>query len=106
LEEATGVKWEREEDVPHIMESPGQHARHYAPRTPFHLFKSREEAPAGRGLILEMPMDLEGYAANLYAALRTADKEGWDWIGVIRPPDKPEWAGILDRLRRASAAVR
>jgi len=104
LEETTGVAWEREEDVPHIMESPGQHARHYAPRTPFYVFVSRVETPAGRGIILDLPLDREAYAAHLYAALRSADKEGWDWIGVMKPPDGPEWAGILDRLRRASAA--
>jgi L-threonylcarbamoyladenylate synthase len=102
LEEATGVRWEREEDVPRIMESPGQHARHYAPRTPFHVLASPADAPAGRGRILEMPANRESYAANLYAALRLADKEGWDWIAVIEPPDLPEWTGIRDRLRRAS----
>jgi L-threonylcarbamoyladenylate synthase len=103
LEEVTGVAWGVEEDVPRIMESPGQHPRHYAPRTPFYVFASRTTTPAGKGLILEMPVDCEAYAAHLYAALHTADKEGWDWIGVLRPPDRPEWAGILDRLRRASA---
>jgi L-threonylcarbamoyladenylate synthase len=39
----------------------------------------------------------------LYAVLHEADKEGWDWIAVVEPPDKPEWAGIRDRLQRASA---
>jgi len=102
LEEVTGVGWDRERDVPEIMESPGQHARHYAPRTPLHLFKSRWEPPPGRGLILELPQDSEACAASLYASLHDADKEGWDWIGVVEPPDRPEWAGIRDRLRRAS----
>jgi L-threonylcarbamoyladenylate synthase len=102
LEEATGVTWEREEDVPEIMESPGQHARHYAPRTPLHLLQSRWEPPIGRGVVINLPLDCVAYAANLYSALHAADKEGWDWIGVIEPPDKPEWAGIRDRLRRAS----
>ncbi|MBV9405608.1 MAG: threonylcarbamoyl-AMP synthase, partial [Acidobacteriaceae bacterium] len=35
LEEATGVVWDREVDLPHIAESPGLHPRHYAPHTPF-----------------------------------------------------------------------
>jgi L-threonylcarbamoyladenylate synthase len=104
LEEATGVAWEREQDVPEIMESPGQHARHYAPRTPLFLLPSRAEPPAGKGVIIDLPPACEAYAANLYAALHAADKEGWDWIGVIEPPDKPAWAGIRDRLRRASTA--
>ena len=103
LEEVTGVAWEREQDTPEVMESPGQHARHYAPRTPLHLFKSRWEPPPGRGLILNLPHECKAYAAHLYAALHSADKEGWDWIGVIEPPDQPEWDGIRDRLRRASA---
>jgi L-threonylcarbamoyladenylate synthase len=103
LEEATGVSWEREEDVPQIMESPGQHARHYAPRTPFYLLTARGATPTGRGRILEMPEDRDAYAAQLYATLRSADSEGWDWIAVVEPPDLPEWTGIRDRLRRASA---
>jgi L-threonylcarbamoyladenylate synthase len=103
LEEATGVPWELEEDVPQIVESPGQHVRHYAPRTPFYVFKSRFETPPGRGLIIDLPPEREAYATNLYAVLHEADKEGWDWIAVVEPPDKPEWAGIRDRLKRASA---
>jgi L-threonylcarbamoyladenylate synthase len=102
LEETTGVKWEQEQDVPEVMESPGQHARHYAPRTPLYLFQARGEPPTGKGVIISLPPGCAEYAANLYAALHEADKEGWDWIGVIEPPDKPEWAGIRDRLRRAS----
>jgi L-threonylcarbamoyladenylate synthase len=102
LEEATGVPWDLEADLPQIVESPGQHARHYAPRTPFYVFKARFETPPGRGLILDLPPEREAYATNLYAVLHAADQEGWDWIAVIEPPDKPEWAGIRDRLKRAS----
>ena len=104
LEEATGVAWERERDVPEVMESPGQHARHYAPRTQLYLLKTRWETPKGRGLVLNLPNNPTACAAVLYADLHAADKEGWDWIGVVEPPDNPEWAGIRDRLRRASAA--
>jgi L-threonylcarbamoyladenylate synthase len=103
LEEVTGVAWDREEDVPHIMESPGQHARHYAPRTPFYVLETRGQTPPGRGFVLDLPLQSEAYAANLYAALRAADNGGWDWIGVIEPPNSPEWAGIRDRLKRAAA---
>jgi L-threonylcarbamoyladenylate synthase len=102
LEEATGGAWDCEEDVPEVMESPGQHARHYAPSTPLYLLKTRWETPEGRGVILNLPNNPTACAAVLYADLHTADKEGWDWIGVVEPPDKPEWAGIRDRLRRAS----
>jgi L-threonylcarbamoyladenylate synthase len=30
------------------------------------------------------------------------DAEGWEWIAVERPPETPEWAGVLDRLKRAA----
>ena len=58
--------------------------------------------PAGRGHIIEMPTDLETYANRLYSELHRADREGWDWIAVIQPPNAPAWSGVLDRLRRAS----
>lgn len=103
LEQATGVGWDRELDLPHIQESPGLHRRHYAPRTPFYLLEPGEPAPAGRGLILEMPNDAPSFAAQLYSTLHAADGGGWDWIAIRKPPETPQWAGILDRLKRASA---
>lgn len=102
LAQAAGVVLEREMDLPHIVESPGQHPRHYAPRTRFLLLESENAAPEGRGRILDMPADPKPFAAALYAELHKADREGWDWIAIRRPPDTPEWAGILDRLQRAS----
>ncbi len=106
LEAATGVIWEREVDRPHIVgpaESPGLHPRHYAPRTPFYLLEPDITVPSGRGRIIELPTSRDEFAHGLYAELHQADTEGWDWIAVRKPPDTPEWAGILDRLRRASA---
>jgi L-threonylcarbamoyladenylate synthase len=102
LETTTGVSWDREKDVPHISESPGQYARHYAPRTPFYVLEPDTKPPAGRGRILQMPADLKAYAHRLYSELHQADNEGWDWIAVIQPQNTPEWSGVLDRLRRAS----
>ena len=90
-------------DLPHISESPGLHQRHYAPRTPFYLLEPGATKPAGSGRVIEMPVDAQSYAEALYANLHDADCEGWDWIAVQKPPETPEWAGILDRLRRASA---
>ena len=104
LEQATGVRFEREIDLPHIVEAPGQHPRHYAPRTRFILLEEGAATPDGRGRILDMPEDPGPFAAALYAELHEADKEGWDWIAIRRPPDTPEWTGILDRLQRASAS--
>ena len=102
LEAVTGLRWEREMDLPHISESPGLHARHYAPRTAFYVLEPGGAKPAGDGRVIEMPSDPHAYAAELYAALREADAQGWDWIAVDRPPETPAWEGILDRLRRAS----
>jgi L-threonylcarbamoyladenylate synthase len=107
LEAATGVSWDCEEDKPHIVEepaeSPGQHPKHYSPRTPFYVLAASASVPAGQGKLLELPTDPKRYARELYAALHAADQEGWQWIAVRRPPDTVEWAGILDRLKRASA---
>jgi L-threonylcarbamoyladenylate synthase len=49
-----------------------------------------------------MPADPQAYAAVLYETLHRLDAEGFEWIAVERPPDTPEWAGVLDRLRRAA----
>ncbi len=102
LEDATGLAWDREMELPRIQESPGQHARHYAPRTPFFVLEAGAAQPGGRGRIIEMPADPNAFAANLYAQLHEADAQGWDWIAIRKPPETPEWSGILDRLKRAS----
>ncbi len=39
---------------------------------------------------------------SLYETLHRLDAQHPDWIAVERPPDTPEWAGVLDRLRRAA----
>jgi L-threonylcarbamoyladenylate synthase len=103
LQAAAGVALDREIDLPHISESPGLHARHYAPKTSLYLLQQGAPGPAGRGRVLDLPDDARSYAARLYAALHEADAEGWDWIAVKAPPETEEWTGIWDRLRRASA---
>ena len=86
--------------------SPGMHARHYKPATPLYLLRVGETAPRGRGVLLrmgrEMPSDPLDYAAQLYGTLHSLDAQGLNWIAVEQPPDTPEWAGVLDRLRRAA----
>jgi L-threonylcarbamoyladenylate synthase len=87
--------------------SPGMHLRHYRPRTPLYLLRPADEPPTGRGALLrtgrEMPADPLAYAAALYEMLHRLDTQGFDWIAVERPPDTPEWAGVLDRLLRAAS---
>jgi L-threonylcarbamoyladenylate synthase len=105
LEQTTQTRWERELNLPRLedaFESPGQHPRHYAPRTPFYVLEPGAWQPAGRGRILHMPAERDKFAAALYAEMHKADTEGLDWVAVQAPPDTPEWAGIRDRLLRAS----
>jgi L-threonylcarbamoyladenylate synthase len=87
-------------ETPHA--SPGMHPRHYRPRTPLYLGAAPRP---GRGVVLrighEMPGSAREYAAALYETLHRMDAEGLDWIAVETPPETPEWAGVLDRLRRA-----
>jgi L-threonylcarbamoyladenylate synthase len=94
--------------------SPGMHERHYSPRTPVFLVRAGE-LPAGRGAYLwmntpahaeyecHMPSNASAYARRLYEALHAADGLGLDWIAVEIPPETEEWAGVSDRLRRASS---
>jgi L-threonylcarbamoyladenylate synthase len=83
--------------------SPGLHHRHYSPRTPLVLLAEGEPLPAGRGKLIEMPDRPDQYAAKLYSVLHSADAEGWDWIGLRKPPETEEWLAIRDRLRRAAS---
>lgn len=99
--------------------SPGLHPRHYSPRTPLILVSNGCLPSEGHGVYLShltarqparlpgaarsMPASARDYAAVLYMTLHNLDSEGFDWIAVEWPPDTDEWAGIRDRLRRASS---
>jgi len=48
-----------------------------------------------------MPNDAEAYARALYIC----DELGADLIVVERPPDTPDWVGVLDRLQRGCGAA-
>jgi L-threonylcarbamoyladenylate synthase len=100
--------------------APGTLDAHYAPRTPMFVFAGKEfaaQVSPGRIAVLafrpprwaratdvvhSMPRDAERYAHELYAALRDLDLLGAERIVVEQPPDEPAWAGVNDRLRRAS----
>jgi L-threonylcarbamoyladenylate synthase len=84
------------------VESPGQHPRHYSPRTPVILGDSPNEGRGRRLDLAIMPHDAAAYAEQLYRLLHEIDRLGYDWISIELPPDTPEWAGIRDRLNRAA----
>ena len=93
--------------------------RHYAPRTPARLVPTheldREIAKMGDKVAvlafsrpdervdywLRMPREPQAFAQRLYAALRELDTAGCEAILIESPPDAPQWAAVLDRLRRA-----
>lgn len=96
---------------------------HYAPRTSVAIVSTedlrqvlRKFTRAGRLVVImshspmifrdalsqiTLPDTPEGYAHELYAALRALDDVHADLILVEAPPSAPEWDGINDRLRRA-----
>ncbi|HPT26479.1 MAG TPA: L-threonylcarbamoyladenylate synthase [Bryobacteraceae bacterium] len=90
--------------------SPGLHPRHYSPRTTLLLVSGGHLPAHGRGIYLShlpgggqpMPSLAREYAAILYATLHNLDQQRLDWIAVETPPDTEEWAGVRDRLKRAS----
>ncbi len=83
-------------------ESPGQHPRHYSPRTPIILGESPMEGRGRHLSLARMPRDASSYAERLYRDLHELDQQGYDWISIELPPDTPAWAGIRDRLTRAA----
>jgi L-threonylcarbamoyladenylate synthase len=105
--------------------SPGMLHRHYAPRASLVLVDRErvrrlidEKARAGKNVgavliapgtapsaarrTIELGDDPTRYAAGLYAALHDLDDDGVDVIVVERPPDRPEWQAVLDRLARGA----
>ncbi len=54
-------------------------------------------------LYRRMPDDAASAAQQLFAALRDFDAQGVELIWIEAPPDRPDWAGVRDRLERAAA---
>jgi L-threonylcarbamoyladenylate synthase len=102
--------------------APGRLASHYAPSSPVRLVAGADLAqaaessapatvlalsapPAGfDGRWLRMPANAEGYARDLYGALRELDLHGLP-ILVEAPPTSPPWEAVNDRLARAAAGA-
>lgn len=110
------------------MESPGQLASHYSPRSPAVLVDAAKLQKALREAngpcvvlgplltslprqhrVIPMPMDAKAYASRVYAALREADALMPAMIAIVRPTvvkgaaDEALWRAIMDRLKRATA---
>jgi len=124
IEEVTGPLGEASAGGP--RRSPGQHARHYAPRARLRLVASpgeaseaaiAEERAGGRPVVLavgwalpgvplrRLPGSPSGYARALYATLHELDALGHTTVLVEPPPSDPAWEGVRDRLRRAAREV-
>jgi L-threonylcarbamoyladenylate synthase len=102
-----------------VARSPGQQARHYAPRVPVVIvpsFAISSVLDGNDGLLsrsdnsrdasvvpIAMPDSAEEYASRLFDALRRLDSMGVRRIVVEEPPHGPAWEAIHDRLRRAAA---
>lgn len=117
-----------EDAVPRV--SPGRVERHYAPRASVWLVDAGDSAalaqalaePAAAGKtvaalvidwslalparvrLVRMPRDPLAYARALYATLHALDAEGVATVAIERPPCTSAWAGVHDRLSRASHA--
>jgi L-threonylcarbamoyladenylate synthase len=103
--------------------APGRLASHYAPLSPLRLIPSgaleseleaapdasvlalRPAPPAFAGRWLWLPGEPEGYARELYSALRELDALGRR-ILVEAPPEGAEWEAVNDRLARAAGMGR
>jgi L-threonylcarbamoyladenylate synthase len=112
-----------------ILKSPGQLAKHYAPKAKLVILKWQDERdlnsqlstvgsqPAIRHVIAHthipsqtgfasvsvIPHDAEAFARALYAELHRCDELGAELIIVEAPPETSEWRAIADRLKRASS---
>jgi L-threonylcarbamoyladenylate synthase len=94
--------------------------RHYAPRTQARLVPThrldQEIARLGSKVAvlafsrpdervdywLRVPREPAAYAQKLYAALRELDGAHCEVILIEAPPEAVEWAGVRDRLERAT----
>jgi L-threonylcarbamoyladenylate synthase len=101
--------------------SPGQHERHYSPRTQAFWFSpdKYDQIPKSRAVVMaisplaacdgiemiRMPGNAERYARELYRTLRELDERGFDAIYIQIPPGISEWDAVRDRIRRASVPL-
>lgn len=112
-----------------LHRSPGTRYRHYSPKARVivaqqqheiieHLIEKHDRAKSKIGLITSeaayyndgrivvraMPQDIEGYAQQIFAALRELDEQGVDLIIVEEVDEVGIGVAIMDRLRRAASS--
>jgi L-threonylcarbamoyladenylate synthase len=111
------------------LRSPGLLEKHYSPKAKLLVLNWRNDGdlksqianhksqirnchvvahtkiPSGENFssVSVIPHDAEAFARAIYAELHRCDEAGADLIVVEAPPESPEWSGITDRLRHASA---
>jgi L-threonylcarbamoyladenylate synthase len=111
------------------LRSPGLLKKHYSPKAKLMVLTWRDDAdlssqlstfnlqpstcfilahariPSGENFagVSVIPHDAEAFARAIYAELHGCDEAGAQFVVVEAPPETPEWSGIADRLRRASA---
>ena len=114
---------------PSKLRSPGLLAKHYSPKAKLVILNWRDDEdlrvqlstfnfqpstthviahtkiPMGGDFagVSVIPHDAEAFARAIYAELHGCDEAGAQVVVVEAPPETPEWSGIADRLRRASA---
>jgi L-threonylcarbamoyladenylate synthase len=107
-------------ETSHRFRSPGQMARHYAPKAELVLGRVENLMPQPGDVIVThkgeasewgiahgvqvvvLPEEATLYAQRLYETLRAVDTPAVQRILVETPPQSPEWVAIHDRLRRAA----
>ncbi len=91
--------------------SPGQHHKHYSPRTTVVLLRENDSVPEGAAYVwhrtpkesaklVQLPNDEAAYAAALYRTLHELDALNLPAIAIEAVPG--EWEALTDRLRRAA----
>jgi L-threonylcarbamoyladenylate synthase len=118
-----------EERTEKTLRSPGLLKKHYSPKAKLLVLNWRDDADLNSQLssfnaqlldchviahthvpsaehfarVSVIPHDAKAFARAIYAELQRCDAAGAGLIVVETPPESPEWLGIADRLRRASA---
>jgi len=82
--------------VPAVLEKLAQAGRKVA------LMRHTVRLPSNIAAHIQLPDTPDGYAHDLYAALRAMDAVHADVILVESPPSDAQWQGVNDRLGRAA----